>query len=118
MGVVCCNAAACCAQGKKLLSSGLWLSPDRDKAANMEIRSVMSLAGSSSGSGSGSRNNSRRAAALSAARTAAVTAADAGVTVAAGALDFFLLDWFDRDRNNMWWAIASAWPWQHWHTSA
>lgn len=49
-----------------------------------------------------SSSSSTAAALAAAARSAADVALAAGVKVAAGGLDFLLMEWFDRDRDNMW----------------
>ena len=82
----CCRCLPCVVvQGRKLL------------LPNSRPGSSSSRSSSSNGGG-----NPIAAALAAAAQSAASLALSAGVDVAAGTLDFFLMEWFDRDRDNMW----------------
>jgi hypothetical protein len=69
----------------------------------LQGRKLLSPNASSSSSNAHQSGSSATAAALAAAaRSAGQAAVSTGVDVAAGTLDFFLMEIFDRDRDNMW----------------
>jgi len=81
--------ACLCPQGRRLLS------PNSNSSSSSSNAHPGSL-------NSDSSSSSTAAAVAAAAKAAADLAVTAGVNVAAGTLDFFLTEWFDRDREHMW----------------
>lgn len=69
----------------------------------LQGRKLLSLNSNTSASSSSSSSQDRIAAALgTASQEVAKLAVAAGVNMAAGTLDFFLMEWFHHDRGNMW----------------
>lgn len=85
-------------QGKKLLAPGQHSSVGSSRSSSSSLSTAASVR--STGSSSADSQHAARAAAV--ARQAADAVAGWSVGLGAGVLDFFLLEWFDKDREVMW----------------